>query len=102
MNMHVCRGDIGAARALIIARLADETTRGWALRFAQPVPDRTPTPLEILMKPVAQAVRTAPDVVAAANRSGRVLPHPVNATLPKGFDPYRAQPTSTPVDPDTI
>jgi len=102
MSMHLCRGDSGAARALIIARLADETTRGWALRFAQPVRDRTPTPLEFLMKPVAQAVRTAPDVVAAANRSGRILPQPVNATIPKGFDPYRAQPTSTPVDPNTI
>ncbi len=102
MNMILCRGNSVAARALIIARLADETTRDWALRFVQPVPAPLSTPLALLTHPVAQATRTAPDVVAAVKRSGRILTRPVNAKLPKGFDPFRAQPTSTPAGPDTI
>lgn len=100
MNMHLCRGDSAAARALIIARLADEVTRDWALRFVQPVHGDAATPLERLMKPVAQAVRTAPDVVAAVNRVGRILPQPVNASLPTGFDPFRARPTRRSLGPD--
>lgn len=102
MDMHLCRGDVGAARALVFAGLADENTRGWALRFVQPVPGRARTPLERLMEPVAQAVRTAPDVVAAANRVGRILPQPVAASVPAKFDPYRARPRLKPLGPRAV
>ncbi len=94
MDMHVCRGDVAAARAHVIERLADETTREWALGFVQPVRSTINTPLEAMMKPVEQAVRTAPDVVAAANRVGRILPSPVESALPPGFDPFRTPPAT--------
>jgi hypothetical protein len=95
MDLHICRGDVAAARRHVIARLADEATRQWALAFVQPERVATSTPIARLMGPLEQAVRTSPDVVTAANRVGRILPQPVNATLPKGFDPFRA-PLHTP------
>lgn len=102
MDMLLCRGDEAAARALVIARLADETTRDWALYFVQPAPVSMTMPLDLLLDPAAERVRTAPDVVAAANRVGRILPAPVDAALPKGFDPFRAQPTVKPPSPGSI
>ncbi|AXJ95113.1 hypothetical protein DM480_05925 [Sphingomonas sp. FARSPH] len=97
LDVLMCRGDTAGARALVIRRLADENMRGWALRFVQPASPGDATPIARLMRPIAQAVRTAPDVVKAANAVGRILPQPVDATLPKGFDPYRAQPTAAPL-----
>lgn len=103
IDLYVCRGDSAGARALVRSRLADETTRGWALRYVQPVrPDSVATPLDRLMTPVANSVRSAPDVVAAANRVGRILPQPVDAVLPTGFQPFRARPTGKPLDPDAV
>ena len=97
MNMFLCRGETAAARALLIRRLSDETTRSWALRFVQPHHIDSATPLDRLMEPQAQAVREAPDVVAAANQVGRILPTPLGTTLPEGFDPFRIPPTSKPL-----
>lgn len=102
MQMYVCRGDPAAARALVIRRLADETTRDWALRYVQPTGSATTTPLDRLTDPVDDAVRTAPDVVAAATRVGRILPNPVSAGLPQGFDPFRLQPRTTPLDANAV
>ena len=102
MQMYVCRGDQAAARALVIRRLADETTRDWALRYVQPTGSATTTPLDRLTDPVDDAVRTAPDVVAAATRVGRILPNPVSVGLPQGFDPFRLQPRTTPLDANAV
>jgi hypothetical protein len=102
MQMHLCRGDIEAARSLVVSRLADETTRGWALRFVQPVRSDIATPLARLTEPVAQVVRSAPDVLSAANRVGRILPRPVDATLPASFDPFRSKRTTKSLDPDAV
>ena len=52
------------------------------------------------MAPVAQAVRSAPEVIAAANQVGRILPQPVLAALPGGFDPFRIPPTQQSLGPD--
>ncbi len=101
-SMHICRGDGAAAQAVVLARLEDENTRTWALRFVQPVRNDAATPLDRLMQPVAQQVRTAPAVVAAANRVGRILPQPVEPTLPAGFDPFRAQPGAKPRSPGAV
>lgn len=101
LEVLLCQGDQAAARALVIRRLADENTRSWALLLVQPALDDPRTPIARLMDPVTEAVRHAPDVVAAANKVGRILPRPIDASLPKGFDPYRAQPTATPLDPAT-
>jgi hypothetical protein len=98
MNLYICRGDSARARALVISRLADELTRGWALHFVQPVrPDAVVTPLDDIMIIVQATVRSAPDVVAAANRVGRILPQPANAVLPSGFEPFRARPAEEPL-----
>lgn len=102
MDLHLCRGDTEAARALVIARVADENTRSWALRFVQPISEKALLPLDRLTQLVGQAVRTAPDVLAAVKQFGRVLPQPVNATLPTGFDPFRAAPRQRPLGPGAI
>ncbi len=71
-------------------------------RFAQPVDDDVQTPLKRLMAPVAQEVRTGPDIMAAAKRYGRILPHPLITALPLGFDPYRPQPTQKLLGPGAM
>lgn len=101
MNVHLCRGDTAAARALLIARLADPESRTWALLFVQPERVQMRTPLSRMMAPLEQSVRTAPDVLAAAQRVGRILPQPIGASLPGGFDPYRA-PSPKPRVPGAI
>lgn len=102
MNLHLCRGDTEAARALLIARLADETTRDWALRFVQPSDGVEKTPLAVEEAAVAASVRTASDVIEAANGVGRILPQPLAHGVPQGFDPFRAGPRRTPLGPDAI
>lgn len=102
MSMHLCRGDSSSARTLLIARLADENTRGWALAFVQPTGAYADTPLERLLNPVADGVRTSPEVVSAANAVGRILPKPVDETVPEGFDPFRAKPVARPSGLDAI
>lgn len=103
MNLYVCRGDAASARTLVRSRLADPLTRDWALRFMQPTaPDIALTPLDRLMKPVSQAVRDAPEVVAATKKVGRILPRPVDASLPEGFDPFGARPTDKPLGPGSV
>lgn len=101
-EMHLCRGDAQAARALLIARLADEKTRDWALATVQPQRADTANPFDREIGLVAQAVRTAPDVIAAANRVGRILPQPVIGDLPAGFDPMQLRPDAPPASPDSI
>ncbi|MGR6330039.1 hypothetical protein ACU5AX_13310 [Sphingomonas sp. XXL09] len=103
MNLYICRGEAGRARALVLSRLADPLTRDWALRFVQPTaPDIVLTPLDRLMKPVSQAVRDTPEVIVATKKVGRILPGPVNASIPIGFDPFRARPTDKPLGPGSV
>lgn len=103
MTIHNCRGDGDGARALLIARLADETTRDWALRFVQPVRYYGPEmPLDRVIRPAEQAARSAPDVVAAANKVGRILPLPLYAGLPAGFEPFGARAKPQPPTPGVI
>ena len=102
MTMHVCRGDAAAGRALLIARLADERTRDWALGFLNDRSEDVATPYGHATEPVEKAIRTAPDVVAAAQRVGRVLPKPAVDGLPAGFEPFRAPLGAKPLDPDSI
>lgn len=73
--------------------------RTWALSFVQPKAERALTPLDRLMQPAGHSVRTVPDVIAAAEAEGRILPEPINATLPVGLDPFRANPATA--VPDT-
>lgn len=102
MSMHICRGDSAAARQLIVARLADERTRGWALDFLHSKPDDAGTPHGRAAEPVQRAIVTAPEVVAAAQRVGRILPKTALGELPAGFEPFRAPPRAKPLDPDSI
>ena len=98
MQVHICHGDTAAARKLLITRLADENTRSWALRYVQPVIDDNSTPIARLITPIEQAARRAPDVIAAANQFGRILPQPVLTTVPKEFEPFRAPLPLRPLD----
>lgn len=92
LELHLCRGDADAARALLIDRLANPDRRGWALKYVQPVALPPDTPLSREQAALAHSIRTAPDVVAAATAVGRILPEPLAAGVPDGFDPFRAQP----------
>lgn len=100
--MHLCRGDTAAAQALLVARLADEKSRDWALATVQPARAETGNPNDREISLLAQKVRSAPDVVAAANRVGRILPQPVIGALPAGFDPMQLRPDAPPASPDSI
>lgn len=100
MGLHLCRQDADAARALMIARLDDPNTRAWALHFVQPAPRPARTPLEAITHPVAELVRADPQVRQAVERVGRILPNPLNAGLPQGFDPFRTRPRVEPLSPN--
>lgn len=89
----VCRGDEQAQRALVLARLQDEETRGWALGLAQPIEGAASTPLDRIERAAVERVRRAPEVMAAIEKVGRVLPRSVGDRLPVGFDPYAARPS---------
>ncbi|NJC32527.1 hypothetical protein GGR88_000001 [Sphingomonas jejuensis] len=102
LNLHLCRGDTAAAQALIVARLEDVVTRDWALRFVQAPGPRRGTPLELLTGPTADQVRAAPEVIAAANKHGRILPAALARSLPDGFDPLEIRPAPQPLDPNAI
>ncbi|WP_019516748.1 hypothetical protein [Sphingomonas sp. Mn802worker] len=97
-----CMNDAPGLRTLVIDRLADANTRDWALGFLQPcVPDGR-VPIEHLTAPVIDAVRADPEVIAAANKVGRILPQPIGGKLPAGFEPFRTPPSSHPVGKDSV
>ena len=103
MNLYICRGDAASARTLVVSRLVDPSTRDWALRFMQPTaPDKIMTPLDRIMKPISQAVRDTPEVLAATKKEGRILPRPVIGSIPEGFDPFRARRTNEPLRPGSV
>ena len=94
--------DAAAIRTLVVAQLANEDTRGWALGFMQPHTLDPHFALDRLTYPVRQQVRADPTVVAAATAVGRILPAPVGEQLPTGFEPYRAPPTAQPIGKDAV
>lgn len=99
MDLHLCRGDIEAAKTLLAASLEDSENRTWGLHFAQPLPHSASTPFEKLILPIAQEVRTDPGVQAIVNRVGRTLPKPLGIELPTGFDPFQTRARTRPLDP---
>ncbi|NTS63791.1 hypothetical protein HRV97_01280 [Sphingomonas sp. HHU CXW] len=101
-NMLACMNDAAALRTLLVARLADENTRPWALNYVQPFTRDTHFALDRLTDPVHEAVRTSPEVVAAATTVGRILPAPIGGTLPTGFEPYRTPPSGKPLGKDAV
>ena len=90
----LCRGDEAAQRAFLLARLADEDTRGWALRVAQPPGQPSPTALDRIEHAAGERMRRDPAFVAAVAKVGRVLPHPIGDRLPVGFDPFAVRPSA--------
>ena len=100
MELHLCRGDVNAARSLLAASLEDEENRSWALQFVQPFPRAASTPHEKLVRPVAEAVLSDPAIQTIATRVGRTLPKPLGTALPAGFDPFRARPRTRPLEPN--
>jgi hypothetical protein len=96
----LCRGDARAARTLLQERMKDENTRTWALATMQPRKTETRTPFGRWIQPRHQAVTTVPELIALAQEFGRILPGPVNSSLPTDFDPLRARPRLRPLRPD--
>ena len=101
-DMLACMNDAAAIRTLVVAQLANEDTRGWALGFMQPHTLDPRFVLDRLTYPVRQQVRADPTVIAAATAVGRILPAPVGERLPTGFEPYRAPPTAQPIGKDAV
>ncbi|WP_294358075.1 hypothetical protein [uncultured Sphingomonas sp.] len=100
--MLACLNDAQTLRTLVIDRLADENTREWALGYVQPSVREDRFPIQRLTTPVNDAVRTSPDVIAAANKVGRILPAPIGGKLPSGFEPFRTPPSTTPLGKDAV
>lgn len=86
----ICTNRDRDARALIIRRLNDESTRSWALRQLQPDARPPETAFGRSVIGTEDAVRNDPTVRAAAAKVGRILPTPILGSLPTGFDPFRA------------
>lgn len=101
-DMLACMGDAPALTTLVVDRLAEEDTRGWALGYVQPFVSERDIPLNRLIDPVHEAVRTSPAVVAAATKVGRILPAPIGGKLPTGFEPFRTPPSATPRGKDSV
>lgn len=100
LQVHLCRGDAQAARTLVLERMKDENTRSWALETMQPRKAEARTAFGRWIQPRRQAVTAAPDLIASAQEFGRILPRPVNSTMPPEFDPLRARPRLRPLRPD--
>lgn len=90
----LCRGDEAAQRAFLLARLADEDTRNWALRVAQPAGQPSPTALDRIEHAAGERMRRDPAFTAAVAKVGRVLSRPVGDRLPLGFDPFAVRPSA--------
>ena len=101
-DMLACMNDAPALTDFVIDRLANEDTRGWALDYVQPFVHERGIPLNQLIDPMHDAVRTSPGVVAAANEVGRILPQLIGGKLPTGFEPLRTPPGPHPVGKDTV
>lgn len=96
LRVHMCRDDQAAARDLLIASLADESRRSWALGIVQPAVLATHNPLADADHAFLETLRRDPEVLAAVEKVGRVLPRPVMQTLPEGFDPFATERTRPP------
>ncbi len=92
LNLVICRGEIDEGRKLLVSLLSDEATRDTALRYVQPFTVERDTAWSKLTTPTRKALAAAPEVRAAAEKVGRILPMPLLETLPPGFDPYRLPP----------
>lgn len=87
-----CVGDVAAGRDFLVARLADERTRDWALRIVQPGSAATGLAQDRATHAFREKVRRNPAVLAAVAKVGRVLDRAVADELPAGFDPFAAGP----------
>lgn len=101
LTYRLCVGDVAGVRSLIVDRLSEEGTRGWALGLAQPAGPPGDLPEELAEHAVLEAARRDPAVRAAVAPVGRILPGPVAVGLPPGFDPDGADPARPP-HPDSI
>lgn len=87
MQVHICRRDAKGARALLIESLKSENRRIWALNWVQPRGAPLPTDHMRAEQAFMTQVAAHPDVRAAAEKVGRILPRALDVTLPSGFDP---------------
>lgn len=87
LTLFVCTHDLSKARELMVDRLADADSRGWALQQIQPNGRSGALPEEMDEARFLEQVRRDPAVRTAAEQVGRILPSPVANTLPDGFDP---------------
>lgn len=84
LTMLQCLGRTEDARRLLMALLADEQGRDLALRFMQRRLEPESLPHALLLRPVADSLRSDPALLTEVAKYGRVLPFPLNeaATSP--------------------
>jgi len=87
MDIYACRDNFAGGKALMIESLNDEHRRGWALRWLQPSGVNLPFEESRRSDRSQKRIAADPDVRAAAEKVGRILPMTVIERLPDGFDP---------------
>lgn len=101
LRLYACQNDHAGARAVLLERLQEESTRGWALNALQPATERGVTPHQKKIDEFNRQLRADPVLRAAAEKVGRILPELYGQGLPRGFMP--SEPAQrAPQSPDNI
>ncbi|NYT39281.1 hypothetical protein HZY97_00790 [Sphingomonas sp. R-74633] len=87
IEIYGCQDDFAGGKALLIESLADESRRGWALRWLQPSSVNYPFEESRRIDRFQKRLAADPDVRAAAEKVGRILPFTLTEKMPAGFDP---------------
>ena len=82
-TLHICMGDIPAARLALLAGLKDETRRLNVLQFMQPsADDQPPSDYSKRLVQGSRELRSDPTLIAEAEKYGRILPYALEETAP--------------------
>ncbi|MDG2532029.1 hypothetical protein P6144_00055 [Sphingomonas sp. HITSZ_GF] len=87
MDIYACSDDFAGGKALAIESLNDENRRGWALRWLQPGSPELPYAESRRADLFQKRIAADPEVRAAAEKVGRILPFSLTERLPADFDP---------------
>jgi tetratricopeptide (TPR) repeat protein len=82
IGLQICRGDMPAAKRLLIQALENDENRSGALKLVQPIDERvTASDWAREVRNAWEALQRDPAVRAAASRHGHILLEPVNAAV---------------------
>lgn len=87
MDVYACRDDFAGGKALAIESLRDDSRRGQMLRWLQPTSPNYPYEESRREDLFQKRIAADPEVRAAAEKVGRILPLSLTERMPEGFDP---------------